>query len=166
MCRNLPVWIQRLVFSVTFFLLDIEGCDAILSAQWLKVLGLIIWDFTQLWMRFWHQGRAIELKRYAKPRNRIYGEGNLERVVRKHASSWLIRLCANEFKVSPIVEEQPKKVHTHNGHKEQQHQGMVKLLSEFEDLFMEPKGLPPTSSHDHVIPLEEGRGPVSVRPYR
>lgn len=33
-------------------------------------------------------------------------------------------------------------------------------------VFEEPKGLPPTRTHDHKIVLKEGIPPVSVRPYR
>lgn len=40
------------------------------------------------------------------------------------------------------------------------------LLNEFEDVFMEPKGLPPHRAHDHAIPLLEGTSPVNVKPYR
>jgi hypothetical protein len=40
------------------------------------------------------------------------------------------------------------------------------LLLEYQDVFAEPKGLPPHKTHDHAIPLVEGAGPVSERPYR
>uniref|UniRef100_A0A0A9D2Y9 Reverse transcriptase domain-containing protein n=1 Tax=Arundo donax TaxID=35708 RepID=A0A0A9D2Y9_ARUDO len=40
------------------------------------------------------------------------------------------------------------------------------LLDSFADLFGEPDGLPPPHTHDHQIRLEEGTGPVVVRPYR
>jgi hypothetical protein len=40
------------------------------------------------------------------------------------------------------------------------------LLDFFVDLFEEPKGLPPSKSHDHAILLKSGSKPVCVRPYR
>jgi len=41
---------------------------------------------------------------------------------------------------------------------------LAHLLKEFEDIFTEPKGLPPHRSHDHHIILKEGT-PINVRPY-
>ena len=41
-----------------------------------------------------------------------------------------------------------------------------KLLHEFEDVFAEPKGLPPVRYCDNKIPLIDGAQPVNLRPYR
>ena len=46
------------------------------------------------------------------------------------------------------------------------HPDMATLLDSFEDVFSEPKGLPPQRTQDHHIVLMPGTGPVSVRPYR
>lgn len=40
------------------------------------------------------------------------------------------------------------------------------VLSEFEPVFTEPEGLPPTRQFDHAIPLVPGAKPVNLRPYR
>ena len=39
------------------------------------------------------------------------------------------------------------------------------LLASFEDVFAEPKGLPPKRARDHSIVLKPGAPPVAVRPY-
>lgn len=40
------------------------------------------------------------------------------------------------------------------------------LLTKFEEVFQEPKGLPPSRTHDHHIPLKLGVEPLNSRPYR
>lgn len=44
--------------------------------------------------------------------------------------------------------------------------GGVETLKQFNHLFAEPVGLPPTRLADHKIPLVSGAQPVKVRPYR
>lgn len=41
-----------------------------------------------------------------------------------------------------------------------------RVLTEFDQVFREPEGLPPQRFHDHHIPLMPGSKPVSSRPYR
>jgi len=40
------------------------------------------------------------------------------------------------------------------------------LLGSFDDVFVEPKGLPPARARDHHIVLKPDAAPVAVRPYR
>ena len=40
------------------------------------------------------------------------------------------------------------------------------VLQQFQELFEEPKGLPPERSCDHTIPLKSDARPVNIRPYR
>lgn len=43
---------------------------------------------------------------------------------------------------------------------------MNKLLHEYEDIFQEPKGMPPERNQDYKIPLIAGSHPVNMRSYR
>ena len=43
---------------------------------------------------------------------------------------------------------------------------ILKLLSEYEDVFSKPKTLPPKRQYDHAINLEPGTTPINTRPYR
>lgn len=40
------------------------------------------------------------------------------------------------------------------------------LLTEFSDVFNEPKHLPPIRPCDHMIQLKPGSAPIQVKPYR
>lgn len=41
-----------------------------------------------------------------------------------------------------------------------------KGFAQYEAVFLPLVGLPPSRSHDHIIELKEGAGPINVRPYR
>ncbi|KAK8919027.1 hypothetical protein KSP39_PZI021330 [Platanthera zijinensis] len=49
---------------------------------------------------------------------------------------------------------------------EQEQLQLQALLRKFQDLFDEPRGLPPNHHHEHQIPMKEGATPVNLRPYR
>lgn len=43
---------------------------------------------------------------------------------------------------------------------------LQRILDKYEDVFAEPKELPPHRDLDHAIPLIEGAAPPQMRPYR
>ena len=48
-----PVSIGVICFSINFFIVPLEGYEAVLRCQWLSTLGPILWDFSQQSMSFW-----------------------------------------------------------------------------------------------------------------
>jgi hypothetical protein len=59
--REVEVKMQGYIFRTEFVILPLAGCDAILGIQWLRTLGPILWDFTQLEMRFRYEGTGCTL---------------------------------------------------------------------------------------------------------
>lgn len=45
------------------------------------------------------------------------------------------------------------------------HPAIQELLEEYGEVFKEPKGLPPSWSHDHKIRLHDEAMPTCVKPY-
>jgi hypothetical protein len=70
-CHGLRMALQGEPFMMDFFLLPLEGCDAILGTQWLRELGPIWWDFAKLLMNFHWRGRSISLKGVEAPIHRV-----------------------------------------------------------------------------------------------
>ena len=86
--------IQEAEFRVTFYALLLVGNDAVLSIQWLEILGLVVCDWRQLLMMFlWdnrvqilrgiqhHHPQLIHVKSVCKSRSSIlfvvyHGEDN------------------------------------------------------------------------------------------
>jgi hypothetical protein len=44
--------LQRYEFQANLHLLTLRGCDMVLGVDWLSTLGLILWDFIKLTMKF------------------------------------------------------------------------------------------------------------------
>jgi hypothetical protein len=56
-CKATTMHIQGEKFMMDWYTLPLEGFDVILGVQWLKSLGLIVWDFAALSMVFLQHGR-------------------------------------------------------------------------------------------------------------
>jgi hypothetical protein len=152
-CSEVQVWLQNTMFIVEFFLLDLSGYDAVLGAQWLRNLGPILWDFSQLYMSFQWQGQKITLEGLASPRDKLLEAPKMVKQLRKQQEGVFVQVFSIQLgdeQCCPEVKE-PE---------------LLQLLESFQEMFEEPRKLPPTRRHDHQIPLVEGSGPVNVRPYR
>ena len=154
-CLGVRVVLQGITITVDFYILPLEGYDAVLGAQWLMTLGPILWDFSKMQMKFSMEGKEVMLQGMSTP-SKFVDEEDMRRELKKRKQGVLLQLYA----ITP-VDQQPQDL-TH-GTKEDER--LQKILASFGDLFAQPKQLPPTRSHDHKIPLILGKGPVCVRPY-
>lgn len=75
LCENLHIFVQKVQFDVDFFLLPVEGCDAVFGTQWLKQSGKIVWEFNELWMQFCWKGKSVELRSFLEDKETFKGKG-------------------------------------------------------------------------------------------
>ena len=135
-CIGVQVRIQGVTLDIDFYLLRLEGYEVILGAQWLRTLEMIELDFSKLLMRF------------------QYGGNNVERILKGSKHGAFIQFHAI------AMGEKEKMANTFTD------QNLIGLINSFQDLFKEPKGLPPSRVHDHCTPLVLEIGSISVMPYR
>jgi hypothetical protein len=147
-CLQVLVQLSGFSFLTDTHVMPLAGCDMVLGIQWLVTLGSIAWDFRALTMEFTMVGNEFLLQGLAAPN--LWEETDFSNVRDGcHKGLWL-HLSDNVVN-SGGVEQGPE---------------FEALLDAFADLFKEPKGLPPSRSHDHAILLKSGSKPVCVRPYR
>ena len=133
-----------------FFILPLEGYEAVLGTQWLRTLGEILWDFSKLTMKFQWNGRLVMLKGLT---DQVIEGYELEKEVGVHPVGALVQLLA--------IESQ-----NYTAAKGVAALELQKILETFQDIFKEPMGLPPNRAHDHCIPLQPGSQLVCSKPYR
>lgn len=46
-------------FSITLYVVPLEGYDLVLGVQWLRTLGPVLWDFKHLSMSFWRDDHHV-----------------------------------------------------------------------------------------------------------
>lgn len=126
-----------------------------LRAQWLSTLGPIMWDFSQLRMKFSVDGKEIQLQGLSSPEDQLVGEEKINRELKKQREGVVLQinfmhgLVGNLKSFSSTCQINPE---------------LESILQLYPDVFKEPIGLPPKRSHDHKIPTHPNSGPISVRP--
>lgn len=95
-CRGLShrllMWLIGEPFVIDFFLLPLEGCEAVLGIQWLQMLGPIWWDFARLLMRFSWKGREISLKGVEAPKHRLVEDVDTCKELKRIKVGWICQL--------------------------------------------------------------------------
>jgi hypothetical protein len=150
-CVGAQVCINDAEFFLEFFLLPMEGCEAVLGAQWLRMLGQIMWDFANLYMKFTWKGKDMELWGMSVPRNRFVDSKGILQGVKNQQLGFILFSINLGMTQGGLSSNNPD---------------LLQLLEHFAELFEESQRLPPRRNHDHCIPLKHGTDLVSVHPDR
>lgn len=135
--QQLQWQLQGCTFQTDVTLLPIPCYDMIIGMDWLQAFSPMRVHWTQQWLSIPYQGATVTL----------------------HGQSAVIPECTviEVLMVSPTVSDTTQSMI---------HPQVQSLLQQFESVFADPTGLPPTRECDHTIPLVEGAQPVVVKAYR
>jgi hypothetical protein len=126
------------------------GVDVVLGIQWLQSLGIMDFNFQELFMKFSLEGKEIELRGITGKPSKVISSNGMKKLLKKGHQGVIAQLCSLDVQTSkPSI---PLDL-----------QGIIDKHSKvFEDI---PKGIPPTRNHDHEIHLIPGSVPPNIRPY-
>lgn len=151
LCRGFVWEMQGKSFTADARVLTIGGCDMVLGVQWLSTLGPILWDFKNLKMQFNHQDKPFTLVGNIHSKVEQASQKQMDKSLQQIQQGYLVQLYSLEGDSSEKREVSPD---------------LNSLLTEFSNVFNEPKHLPPIRPCDHMIQLKPGSAPIQVKPYR
>ncbi|GKA27344.1 putative mitochondrial protein, partial [Tanacetum coccineum] len=151
LCKGLVLSLSGLQIIEDFFPFELGSTDAILGIKWLQTLGDMVVNWKELTMSFNMDGDRILIKGDPSLNRSLVSLKSISRSLKLEKNSFLVELkCLGELQEARLPTNE----------------AINDLLKEFEDIFQLPEGLPPIRAQDHAINLCEGKGPISVRPYR
>ncbi|XP_031490495.1 uncharacterized protein LOC116257681 [Nymphaea colorata] len=149
--KNMEVVIKKKPFKIDFLVIPLDGVDLILGIPWFFTLGIISWDVKNFNMTFTPDGEDEPMTLQGIT-STMRPKAALRAIEADQPACWVMALATDV----PSKEEQEEIVPPR----------IQSVLDRFEDLFEEPKGLPPPRSYYHRIVMTQGAEPVNVRPYR
>ncbi|XP_050906359.1 uncharacterized protein LOC127120018 [Lathyrus oleraceus] len=153
-CNQVLFKTGEVTCEIKAYLFDLDGVDVVVGMSWLKSLGDMIVNWKKQTMEFWHEGKWVMLRGIEGTSEAISA---LQSIIGKASKGYGNKGWSLDAKLS-TTEGQTEAVLGQSD--------MQGVLKSFEDVFQEPKGLPPRRSRDHAINLLSRQGAVNVRPYR
>ncbi|XP_027166158.1 uncharacterized protein LOC113766138 [Coffea eugenioides] len=143
---------QGHTFTHDVFVLDLEPYDLILGVDWMKSYSPITFDFKTLHLSFEKEGEQVVLRGDTSTAN-----GRMQQGISAHKDI--------KHKIRKAL-QQSCMVKIHNSQVMYVPDSLTELLAKYDDIFTEPKTLPPNRCHDHHIPLKPDAKPFKIPPYR
>ncbi|XP_058734067.1 uncharacterized protein LOC131605768 [Vicia villosa] len=163
-CPDVQISLQKKLFTLPFYLLPIEGADIVLGMAWLRTLGLIQADFSIPSITFQHQNTPLTLTGDPKSLPTTTTFHQLRHLIHTDAVASFHLLLMEP--ISNSAQTLPNLITSADVAQSPLPTPLTKLLTKFQNIFQQPKGLPPKRPHDHHITLLPNTAPINVKPYR
>ncbi|XP_050908813.1 uncharacterized protein LOC127122537 [Lathyrus oleraceus] len=165
-CKETPLMVDQHLFTVSLYVLPIQGADVVLGVQWLQTLGPFVSDFSVPSMQFYHNDALLTITG-SKPNTLTQASAHqLHRMLQTNAIATFhsISMVPNHpTHISPPQSTDPltdaQLIQTF-------HPDIQPILNNYLPIFSKPQGLPPSRYHDHHIHLQPNATPINIKPYR
>ena len=126
------------------------GVDVVLGVQWLQSLGMVDFNFHEIFLKFFIEGKEVELQGVVGKPGKIISSNFMTNIPKKENRAVIAQLFSLEVPTS----------------KSSISLDLQKVLDNHLKVFETPKGLLPIRDHDSVIHLIPGSVLPNIRPYR
>lgn len=162
MCSKLKWKVQTEEFEKDFRLLRLGGCDMVLGMDWIDQYAPIQLHTRPPGLSFHKEGKKVLLKGLTK---KVLMQAATKRDLKKWkkggVKGYLVQCSSVNTTGNDREEGEFLQINSNP-----QMQELTAIIREYQELFEEPKSLPPQRVFDHEIPLIPGAKPVNGKPYR
>jgi hypothetical protein len=152
-CLNSKYTVQGHEFTTDFKLLEVNGYEIILGADWIYTHSPVGLDLRGKEFSITKNDQLITFSDETFQYNhQVIGAKKLYQLLKKKAIGVVVLLNNSSSHPQPATDTIPVEIQA--------------VLSEFADVFQEPDTLPPPRSVDHTIPLIEDQKPINQTTYR
>ncbi|GKC58538.1 ty3-gypsy retrotransposon protein, partial [Tanacetum coccineum] len=150
-CKGILISLPELQVVDDFLPLELGSTDAILGMKWLQTLGEMTVNWKKLTMVFNDGNKQVAINGDPGLCRNLVSVKSIARSIKHEKYGFLVEMKQMEEEDS--IAHHPGEI-------------ITELLTDFDEVFHMPNGLPPQRDHEHSIVLKEGTEPISVRPYR
>ena len=83
-CHNIKLTMGEYVLNNIILSIPMGGVDVVLGVQWLQSLGTIAFNFQEIFMKFYAEGKEIELRGIAGKPGKIISSNGMTKLLTKN----------------------------------------------------------------------------------
>eukprot|EP00253_Pinus_taeda_P020057 PITA_20057 len=148
-CHNIKLSMGQYILTSPMLSIPMGGANVVLGVQWLQSLGTIAFNFQEHFMKFYVEGKEIELRGITRKLGKIISSNGMTKLLKKERKGVIAQLCS--LAISTLESSISRDLQI--------------VLDNHSKVFETPKGIPPIRDHDHAIHLIPGSVPPNIRPY-
>ncbi|KAF8399716.1 hypothetical protein HHK36_015586 [Tetracentron sinense] len=145
-CLNVKLAVQDQELRADLYLLLLGDYEVVLGIEWLKTLGDVLWNFSELTMKFTLNGKRVTFHGRRGDNVTTVSSHRMEHILKKTCKGYLLQLRSKTTTMP-----------------ENSRLALAPLLSEFSDLFAEPNALPPQRRIGMTTSLVTGSGKLHLK---
>jgi hypothetical protein len=153
--RHCKFSIEGKPFQADFRVLKLQGSDIILGVNWFKEHNPVTFDFVARTLSLSLKGKTHSFSDHLIPAQKlIISAEECSKLIDNGATGYIL-LSATDADTATKEQHLPPVPAL-----------LEEIVTQFQDIFSAPQGMPPHKSTDHCIPLIPGATPPNIRPYR
>ena len=82
-CHNIKLTMGEYVLNILMLSIPMGGVDVVLGVQWLQSLGMITFNFQELFLKFFWEGKEFELRGIAGKLGNIIRSNGMTKLLKK-----------------------------------------------------------------------------------
>ena len=82
-CHNIKLSMGEYVLNSPMLSIPMDGVDVVLGVQWLQSLGIITFNFQELFMKFSAEGKEVELRGITGKPGKIINSNGMTKILKK-----------------------------------------------------------------------------------
>ena len=93
-CHNIKLTMGEYVLNIPMLSIPMGGVDVVLGVQWLQSLGTVAFNFQELFLNFFSEGKEIELRGIARKPGKIISSNFMTKLLKKEQRGVISQLCS------------------------------------------------------------------------
>ena len=102
-CHNIKLSMGEYVLNSPMIAIPMGGADVVLGVQWLQSLGMIAFNFQELFMKFLWEGKEFELRGIEGKPCKIINSHSMTKLFNKKQRGLIAQLCSLDVQKSKLV---------------------------------------------------------------